>query len=215
MVLGNRSSSLIGSVHDVYLSLLVGVSLGLVCVVWSVVSNEKVVVRGVEADKLELWWTVVPGLVLGVLCSCTVRGLYVVSVSGGGNSVVSVVGRQWYWEVSGVDSRLVGNSVRLSNSSQPLFIHTGDSVVVSTTSGDVIHSLSVTGCGMKLDCVPGRVSSGRLGVCVDGVYSGFCSELCGSGHGMMPISVVGFNRNSSSFVMLDECIVDGNSDETP
>ena len=89
----------------------------------SVVHGSGVCVRTVEDSGLELGWTVAPGVVLGLLCSGSLRGLYVGSIGGSCGSV-QVLGRQWYWEVSGLESRL-GNWVRLSTVSQPLYVRSG------------------------------------------------------------------------------------------
>jgi heme/copper-type cytochrome/quinol oxidase subunit 2 len=47
----------------------------------------------------------------------------------------------------------------------------------------------VPNLGVKVDAVPGRVSTCTLFTFVDGVFYGQCSELCGVLHGFMPICV--------------------------
>ena len=60
---------------------------------------------------------------------------------------------------------------------------------ILTTSADVIHSWAVPSFGVKIDAVPGRINEAWFNVEKEGVYYGQCSELCGVGHGFMPISV--------------------------
>jgi len=57
------------------------------------------------------------------------------------------------------------------------------------TASDVLHSFAIPALGIKLDAVPGRLNQFGVRVRVPGVYYGQCSELCGVGHGFMPIKV--------------------------
>lgn len=41
--------------------------------------------------------------------------------------------------------------------------------------------------GIKVDAVPGRINTFYLGSSRIGIFYGQCSELCGFGHGFMPI----------------------------
>jgi len=55
---------------------------------------------------------------------------------------------------------------------------------------DVIHSFAIPSLGIKIDAVPGRINGISIyGMC-EGVYVGYCSELCGTGHTFMPILVI-------------------------
>lgn len=57
------------------------------------------------------------------------------------------------------------------------------------TSADVIHSFSVPRFGLKMDAVPGRINQMRFTPDRLGVFVGYCTELCGAGHGYMPVVV--------------------------
>jgi cytochrome c oxidase subunit 2 len=57
------------------------------------------------------------------------------------------------------------------------------------TAGDVLHSFAIPSFGIKVDAIPGRVNTFYLEGSKIGVYYGQCSELCGFGHGFMPIVV--------------------------
>ena len=54
---------------------------------------------------------------------------------------------------------------------------------------DVIHAWAMPAFGVKLDGVPGRLNETWVRVEKEGTYYGQCSELCGTGHGFMPIQV--------------------------
>jgi len=58
-----------------------------------------------------------------------------------------------------------------------------------TTGMDVLHSFAIPSLGIKLDAVPGRLNSCDVVLERAGVYYGQCSELCGQGHGFMPIGL--------------------------
>jgi cytochrome c oxidase subunit 2 len=58
------------------------------------------------------------------------------------------------------------------------------------TSDDVIHSLSLPSCGIKIDAVPGRLHEVSLFLTETQTIYGQCSELCGANHGFMPIEIV-------------------------
>jgi len=57
------------------------------------------------------------------------------------------------------------------------------------TSSDVLHSFAIPELGVKIDAVPGRLSHYLLQIERPGVFYGQCSEICGVGHGFMPIVV--------------------------
>lgn len=70
---------------------------------------------------------------------------------------------------------------------KPLRLYHNEPVCVFVTSADVIHSFALPSFSLKMDCVPGRIN--QILFCPDrvGVFVGYCSELCGAGHGHMPI----------------------------
>ena len=43
--------------------------------------------------------------------------------------------------------------------------------------------------GVKKDAVPGRLNETWMNIEKPGIYRGQCSELCGTGHGYMPIVI--------------------------
>jgi len=55
------------------------------------------------------------------------------------------------------------------------------------SSVDVLHSFALPSVGLKVDAVTGRLNMVSLLIAKDGLITGQCSELCGSGHHSMPI----------------------------
>lgn len=57
------------------------------------------------------------------------------------------------------------------------------------TAEDVIHSWAIPSWGVKLDAIPGRLNQIIISISKPGLYYGQCSEICGIGHGFMPITI--------------------------
>ena len=60
---------------------------------------------------------------------------------------------------------------------------------VLVTAADVLHSWAVPSLGVKLDACTGRLNETSMFILRQGVFYGQCSEICGVGHGNMPIVV--------------------------
>lgn len=77
-------------------------------------------------------------------------------------------------------------------------------ILLSVTSTDVIHSFALPNFGIKVDAIPGRITSVRINSFMEGIFYGQCSELCGVKHGFMPI-VVEF-QDEVSFIAIMELL---------
>ena len=62
-------------------------------------------------------------------------------------------------------------------------------VRILITAADVLHSWTVPTIGIKADAVPGRLNQLIFFSDRAGIYFGQCSEICGSNHRFIPISV--------------------------
>lgn len=55
---------------------------------------------------------------------------------------------------------------------------------------DVIHSQAIPSCGVKVDCIPGKLNTAHFIVLEAGkIIYGQCSELCGINHAFIPICI--------------------------
>jgi cytochrome c oxidase subunit 2 len=70
-----------------------------------------------------------------------------------------------------------------------LILPVNKNITLLTTSTDVIHSFALPSFALKLDAIPGRINATNFRILAEGEYFGMCSELCGVGHGFMPIHV--------------------------
>lgn len=71
-----------------------------------------------------------------------------------------------------------------------IFLPTNVNMTVITTSTDVVHSWFIPNLGLKMDCVPGRMTHHTFFFRIPGVYYGQCAEICGRQHHHMPIKLV-------------------------
>jgi cytochrome c oxidase subunit 2 len=79
--------------------------------------------------------------------------------------------------------------LRLLDVDNRMVVPVGAYIRLQITATDVIHAFAVPAFGIKLDAVPGRLNETWFRATREGVYYGMCSELCGAGHGYMPIAV--------------------------
>jgi cytochrome c oxidase subunit II len=79
--------------------------------------------------------------------------------------------------------------LRLLDVDKRMVVPLGAYVRMQVTALDVIHSFAVPSLGIKIDAVPGRLNETWFRATHEGVFYGQCSELCGPGHGFMPIAV--------------------------
>nr|YP_002122309.2 cytochrome c oxidase subunit II [Opisthorchis felineus]ACF93442.2 cytochrome c oxidase subunit II [Opisthorchis felineus] len=152
---------------------------------WSLSSSSN------ENNTVELAWTFIPTGLVGYLCLlnlvCVTEELPV-----GVESVVKVIGRQWYWsyEVAGLESGYDSVMTDFIDSvDKPLRLNIYDFYQLAVTSSDVIHSFSIPELQLKIDAIPGRINQSIFFMDRVGVYVGYCTELCGAGHAYMPIVV--------------------------
>jgi len=80
-----------------------------------------------------------------------------------------------------------GDLIRTLSVDVPVSVYVGLPLRFMTTAMDVLHSFAVPSLGIKMDAVPGRLNSCDIVIEREGLFYGQCSELCGQGHGFMPV----------------------------
>lgn len=156
--------------------------------------------------RLEILWTIVPVVILVGMAYPATKTVIDMKDWSASDMTIKVVGRQWKWEYEYVDDdlRFISNMStprsEIDNASaknpnyllevdRPLVVPTGAKVKVILTASDVIHAWWVPAFGVKQDAVPGFIRETWFRVDEPGTYRGQCAELCGVGHGFMPIVV--------------------------
>jgi cytochrome c oxidase subunit 2 len=151
---------------------------------------------------IEVAWTVVPILILLVIAIPSFKLLYFEDKAQNPDLTLKVIGHQWYWSyqypdngnfqfdsIIVQDTDLKPGDPRLLSVDNAAVVPVGATVRVLMTGDDVIHSWSVPAFGLKTDTIPGRLNETWFKAEREGTYYGQCSQLCGQGHGFMPIAV--------------------------
>ncbi|MBI1326930.1 MAG: cytochrome c oxidase subunit II [Alphaproteobacteria bacterium] len=155
---------------------------------------------------LEIIWTVIPVLILIVIAVPSFRILYFADKVEKPEMTLKITGYQWYWGYEYPDygdvsfqAYLIKDSEidasqhqkRLLSTDNPVVVPTDTNIRLEITAGptDVLHAWTIPAFGVKKDAVPGRLNEAWMRVTEPGTYYGQCSELCGKGHGFMPIEV--------------------------
>ena len=130
--------------------------------------------KGVLA--LEITWTVVPFLLTMVMFVWGASIFVAMSRPPDDALQAYVVGRRWMWKVQHIDGRREIDQIH---------VPVGQSVKLTMTSEDVIHSFFIPAFRVKQDVVPGRYTTLWFEATKPGTYHLFCAEYCGTQHSHM------------------------------
>ena len=159
----------------------------------------------------EIIWTVVPIVILVVMCIPATRVLYQMYDTSKPEMTVAITGYQWLWEyeyqgenvkISSRLDRASDQTRRLKSGRDPyavedylinvdnrLILPIDTKIRFVVTADDVIHAWWVPDFSIKQDAIPGFINEAWTKIDKVGVYRGQCAELCGKDHGFMPIVV--------------------------
>jgi len=158
--------------------------------------------RTTHNTLVEVLWTVVPIMILIVIVIPSFKLLYFEGRIQKPDMIIKAIGHQWYWSyeypdngnftfdaLMTADKDLKPGQPRLLETDNHVVIPVNTKVRILITAADVIHSFAVPAFGLKLDGEPGRINETWTEVTQEGTYYGQCSELCGTNHAFMPITV--------------------------
>ena len=176
-----------------------------VCVRFSE-KNNPVPSKVTHNNTIEVLWTLVPALILIVVGWVSWHHLYYIDDGrNDADMTIKVVGYQWYWNyeypdhggfvfdsymIKDDDANKPANYRRLLTADNAVVVPVNTKVRVQVTAGDVIHAFALPSFGVKIDAVPGQLNETWFEATEVGMYYGQCSELCGVGHGFMPINIL-------------------------
>jgi cytochrome c oxidase subunit 2 len=125
---------------------------------------------------LELVWTIIP-LVLALMMFGWGADLFFRLAKPPRDAMeIYVVGKQWMWKVQHPEG------VREINE---LHVPIDRNVRLTMGSEDVIHDFSIPAFRVKMDVVPGKLTTMWFKATVPGTYHLFCAEYCGTKHSGM------------------------------
>jgi cytochrome c oxidase subunit 2 len=197
----------IHSFHELLLYILVTITVFVLAllVYVSVRFNEKanpVPSKTTHNTLLEVAWTVIPIVILVVISVTSLKLLYFMDKTHNPEMTLKVTGHQWYWQYEYpddggftfdsfmvADEDLKEGQPRMLTVDEEVVLPINTDIRILVASDDVIHNWSVPSFGIKIDLLPGRINETWVRITREGVFKGQCSELCGTNHGFMPISV--------------------------
>ena len=155
---------------------------------------------------VEIIWIIIPVLILVGMAWPATKLVVSMKDTTKSDLTIKVTGHQWKWEYEylGDDIRFISNSSTpkeqidgtqpkgdnyLLEVDRPLIVPAGQKVRLVLTSSDVIHTWWVPAFGLKQDAIPGFIRDAWFKADTPGTYRGQCAELCGVGHGFMPVVV--------------------------
>ncbi|MBT8423072.1 MAG: cytochrome c oxidase subunit II [Gammaproteobacteria bacterium] len=165
-----------------------------------------------HSTRAEIIWTLIPTLVLIGMAIPSARTILKIEDTSGADISIKVTGYQWKWSYdyldedkffyssldrasnaaaqqdSGIDPATVKNYLR--NVDNPMVVPVNKKIRILLTGNDVIHSWWVPELYVKKDANPGFINETWFEATETGIFRGQCTELCGRGHGFMPIVVV-------------------------
>ena len=151
---------------------------------------------------LEVAWTIIPVVILAIVVIPSMRLLYFQDKIEKADMTLKVTGYQWYWgyeypdhgdiafdAIMIPDAEIKEGQKRLLETYNKVVLPVDTNIRVLVAAADVIHAWAVPSLGVKKDAVPGQLNETWLRINKPGIYYGQCSELCGEGHGFMPIQI--------------------------
>lgn len=167
------------------------------------------------STKAQVFWTLVPFAIL-LYIDFVLMGIpayhsviMMEDTKNGADMVIKVTGMQWRWQYEYMDGEAKGIKF-VSNLTTPesqikneaakdehyllevdneVVLPVNKKVRILLTSNDVIHTWWVPQFGSARDAIPGFLRETWVKIDRPGTYRGQCKELCGKGHGFMPVVV--------------------------
>ena len=211
------------SLHDfifwiiTFITIFVFVLLVYVCVKFSAKNNKKPSTT-THNSLVEVAWTVIPVIILVVISIPSFKLLYKQNDFSKIDMTIKATGYTWYWGYEYPDhgdfqfdaimldeEELEEGQPRLLSTDTALVVPTNKNIKMQITSdpAGVIHSWAMPSLGVKMDAIPGRLNETYFRINEPGMYYGQCSELCGPGHGFMPIMIKAVSEDEFSAWVLE------------
>nr|QCS26655.1 cytochrome c oxidase subunit II [Pachyhynobius shangchengensis] len=158
--------------------------------------------NAMDAQEIEMVWTVMPAIILIVIALPSLRILYLMDEINDPHLTVKAIGHQWYWSYEFTNYEnlmfdsymtptqdLLPGQFRLLEVDNRMVVPMESPIRMLISAEDVLHSWAVPSMGIKTDAIPGRLNQTTFIASRPGVYYGQCSEICGANHSFMPIVV--------------------------
>nr|UGK73297.1 cytochrome c oxidase subunit II [Balala lui] len=159
-----------------------------------------------ESQMIEMVWTLIPAIMLIFIALPSLKILYLVEELNKPNISIKAIGHQWFWSYEYSDFKKIEfesymkptnemkkEEFRLLEVDNRMMLPFNVKSRILVSSTDVIHSWTIPSLGIKIDASPGRINQSNILMNRPGLFFGQCSEICGSNHSFMPITLESIN----------------------
>nr|YP_010586318.1 cytochrome c oxidase subunit II [Lepidostoma inops]UZZ44093.1 cytochrome c oxidase subunit II [Lepidostoma inops] len=161
-----------------------------------------------EEQMIELIWTILPSITLIFIALPSLKLLYLLDENNKPTITIKTTGHQWYWSYEYSDFKKINfdsfmipsnnltlNNFRLLEVDNRMVLPMKTQIRILISATDVIHSWTIPSLCVKADAVPGRLNQANFLINRPGLFFGQCSEICGTNHSFMPITLESINSN--------------------
>nr|ALJ10668.1 cytochrome c oxidase subunit II [Pseudoeurycea orchileucos] len=188
--------------HDHALMAVFLISTLVLYIITAMMSTKLTNTNAMDAQEIEMVWTIMPAVILIVIALPSLRILYLMDEVNNPHLTVKAIGHQWYWSYEFTNYEnltfdsymiptqdLLPGQFRLLEVDNRMIVPMESPIRVLVSAEDVLHSWAIPSMGIKTDAIPGRLNQTTFISSRPGVFYGQCSEICGANHSFMPIVV--------------------------
>lgn len=201
----NKSIINIGFFND-EMNIVITIILSTILYIIITIKTNKSIKNNRERSFIEIFWTFLPVLIIFFISIPSIISLYLFEEIRKPSKFFFITGNQWYWRYKNIikikfNSYITQRKINRNLSTDySLLLNSKKINRLIFSSNDVIHSWSLPSRITKIDCVPGRINSTNIQRTKIIKAKGQCSEICGSNHRFIPISVLFFYIKVISFL---------------
>nr|UVV36464.1 cytochrome c oxidase subunit 2 [Tettigometridae sp.] len=186
--------------HDHTMMIIISITITVLILMNLIYKNKFSNRKLTENQTLETIWTILPAMLLIFIALPSLKILYIMEEIISPAITIKILGHQWYWTYEYSDKKkiefesymMIQNdkmNFRLMDVDNRMIMPFMTQTRLIITSLDVIHSWTIPSMGIKMDAIPGRLNQTSLMTNKPGLFFGQCSEICGTNHSFMPITM--------------------------
>nr|AWX92094.1 cytochrome c oxidase subunit II [Ugyops sp. APL-2018] len=186
--------------HDHTMAIVIAITTMVIYMMMKLLKNKMINTKMNEHQMIETTWTIMPAMILVMIAIPSLKILYMMEEMINPTVSIKTMGHQWYWtyEYSDKKKNEMESYMKKNTKKQEIRLMEVDNrmkmplltqIRMIVSSSDVIHSWTIQSMGIKMDAIPGRLNQLNLMSKKPGLFFGQCSEICGTNHSYMPITV--------------------------
>nr|WQM20550.1 cytochrome c oxidase subunit II [Eusarima sp.] len=187
--------------HDFTMIIIIMITITVLLMMTSIMKNKFLTRKILENQMIETTWTIMPAVILILIAMPSLKILYLMEETLNPSITIKAIGHQWYWNYEYSDKKKIEFESYMTNEKKLRLLEVDNRLIMPfltqmrmiITSTDVIHSWTIPSFGMKMDAIPGRLNQINFSIKKPGIFTGQCSEICGTNHSFMPITLESIN----------------------